>query len=163
MASAAQEVVVKLITLSCVGTSDEKEDAAKALADLAFNEDNQVAKAGGITPLISLARSGTDGQKYWAARALEHLAINADNKVAIVKAGGIAPLVALVRDGTEGQKWAGARALWSLAGNDDNRVAIVNEGGRHRAAGGAGSRAPLVALARGGTDGQKSMPRPRRR
>ena len=82
MASAAQEVVVKLITLSCVGTSDE-EDAAKALADLAFNEDNQVAKAGGITPLISLARSGTDGQKYWAARALEHLAINADNKVAI--------------------------------------------------------------------------------
>jgi len=46
---------------------------------------------------------------------------------------------------TNGQKYQAAVLLGSLAGNDDNRVAIVNgrleEGGRHRAAGGAGSRA----------------------
>ena len=62
--------------------------------------------------------------------------------------------VAQLRCGGDRQREQAARGLCSLASNsDNNKVAIAKAGGI----------APLVALARGGTDGQKSMPRPRRR
>ena len=53
--------------------------------------------------------------------------------------------------GGAGLRWHGlqklwaAIALWNLADNDDTKVAITEAGGI----------APLIALARGGTDGQK--------
>ena len=108
------------------GTNGQKEQAAAALGNLAFNADNQVAiaKAGGIAPLVALARDGTKKQKEWAAVALRNLARNADNQVAIAKAGGIAPLVALARDGTKRQKEWAAVALRKLSINADNQVAI---------------------------------------
>lgn len=74
------------------GTEVEKEEAAKELLNLAYdNPDNKVAiaEAGAIPPLAALARDGTKGQKETAAGALAYLADDTDNQVAIAKAGGI--------------------------------------------------------------------------
>ena len=51
----------------------------------------------------------------------------------------------LAHDGTDGQKEMTAGALMCLADNADNKAAIAKEGGI----------APLVALARNGTEKQK--------
>ena len=71
------------------GTDAQKEKAARALANLALTDDNQVAiaQAGGIAPLVALARGGTHEQKEAAAAALSILAHNKDNMAVIAQAG----------------------------------------------------------------------------
>jgi len=50
----------------------EKKEAAKILANLAWNGENKaaIAAAGGIPPLVALVASGSDSAKEYAARAL---------------------------------------------------------------------------------------------
>ena len=136
-------LLTPIVALARDGTEDEKAQAARKLAILARDDDNQVAiaEAGGIAPLAALAR-GTDEQETFAAAALAHLALSADNQVAITQAGGITPLVALLlvalaRDGADEQKTKAAGALANLSfDNADNQVAIVEASGIE----------PLVAL-----------------
>jgi hypothetical protein len=70
--------IAPLVTLVKSGTDDQKEYAAAALWNLAYdNVENQVliAQAGAITPLVTLVQSGTDGQKENATGALQSLFI----------------------------------------------------------------------------------------
>ena len=122
-------LLTPIVALARDGTEDEKVQAARKLAILARDDDDQVAiaEAGGIAPLAALAR-GTDEQETFAAAALAHLALSADNQVAITQAGGVTPLVALLlvalaRDGADEQKTRAAGALASLSyDNADNQV-----------------------------------------
>ena len=124
-----------LIKFVTSGTDAGKENAARALRNLAVNADNQIAIAtkGGIEPLIALVKSGTDVGKEKAAGALWNLAVNADNKIAIATKGGLEPLIALVKSGTDAGKEHAADALLILdsilAVNADNR-ARGGRGGR---------------------------------
>ena len=95
-----------------------KYEAVQAPANLACNDDNQVAifEAGGIEPLVPLLRHGGARAKFEAVRALANLAWESNaSQVAIAAAGGIASLVVLLRDGREGAKSQAARALSNLA------------------------------------------------
>ena len=105
--------IAPLIALVERGTDDQKERAARALANLALDDGNRVAivQAGGVPALIALVERGTDGQKEWAAQALGNLAIDAAIKAAIVAAGALEPLAALVRDGDAEGKAKAAAAL----------------------------------------------------
>ena len=66
-------LITPLVALARDGTDDQKTQAARKLAILARDEDNQlaIAEAGGIAPLAALAR-GTDEQETFAAAALQH-------------------------------------------------------------------------------------------
>ena len=76
------------------GTSS-REEAARALANLAGNDENKLAIAanGGIMPLIMLLRDSHPPAREEAARALVTLAVDAATKVAIAQAGGVMPLI----------------------------------------------------------------------
>eukprot|EP00327_Prymnesium_parvum_P017521 CAMPEP_0113272132 /NCGR_PEP_ID=MMETSP0008_2-20120614/23155_1 /TAXON_ID=97485 /ORGANISM="Prymnesium parvum" /LENGTH=382 /DNA_ID=CAMNT_0000121563 /DNA_START=1 /DNA_END=1146 /DNA_ORIENTATION=- /assembly_acc=CAM_ASM_000153 len=142
--------IPELIAALKDGTGGQKEEAGRALANLAKNkEDNQIAiaAAGGIAPLVALVQRGNDRQKEEAARALGNLAEKIeDNQIAIAAAGGIAPLVALVQSGNHCQKEWASRALGTLAeDNEDNQITIAEAGGI----------APLVALVQSGNEDQK--------
>ena len=70
--------ITPLIDLVKDGTDEQKEYAAGALMNLAWNNDTNrklIADAGGITPLIDLVKDGTDKQKEYAAGALMNLAM----------------------------------------------------------------------------------------
>ena len=74
-----------LVALLQTGTDGAKEQAAKALRNLAIqNADNKVAiaKAGAVDPLVALLQRGTDGVKKEAAVALKNLANRAESRVA---------------------------------------------------------------------------------
>lgn len=130
------------------GTDAQKEMAAQALRNLAFNKDSVMlaASADGIGPLVALVRDGTDGQKVVAAGALANLSYKSEEmKVSIASAGAIDTLMALVRDGSDLQKEKAAQVLLNLALVDNNVAAMTSRGGI----------APLVALMRDGNDVQK--------
>jgi hypothetical protein len=148
VAIAQEGGITLLVSLAQRGTDGQKEQAARALGNLAVqNAENKVAiaQAGGIELLVTLVERGTDGQKEQAAGALKNLATDAGSHVAIAQAGGIVPLVTLVQSGTDGQKEQGAGALWNLSFNAENQIAIAQAGGI----------ATLVTLVQSGTDGQK--------
>ena len=150
VAIAQEGGITLLVSLAQRGTDGQKEQAARALGNLAVqNAENKVAiaQAGGIALLVTLVERGTDGQKEQAACALKNLAIDAGSHAAIAQAGGIVPLVTLVQSGTDGQKEQGAGALWNLSFNAQNQVAITQAGGI----------ATLVTLVQSGTDGQKEL------
>ena len=150
VAIAQEGGITLLVSLAQRGTDGQKEQAARALGNLAVqNAENKVAiaQAGGIALLVTLVERGTDGQKEQAACALKNLAIDAGSHAAIAQAGGIVPLVTLVQSGTDDQKEQGAGALWNLSFNAQNQVAITQAGGI----------ATLVTLVQSGTDGQKEL------
>ena len=136
--------------LDCVDLG-KRERAALALRNLAKGNDaNQVAiaKEGGIPPLLAML-SDADGKVRSASLALGNLAKNDDNQVAIAKEGGIitplvADLVAVAACEASGGQEEAAAALGSLAANAGKAIMKV------------GGVAPLVALARDGTDKQKA-------
>ena len=83
------------------GTDDQKEYAAAALWNLAYdNDENQglIVQAGAIAPLVTLVQSGTDGQKENATGALQSLFI----------ASPASPV---------GSPVAGSRWMWPPAGS----------------------------------------------
>ena len=134
VSNATEERIVAHVNSLRVGTEEQKQYAADALANLAFYNANQAAivAAGGIPPLVALVRDGTtEYQKRNAAGALTNLASQTANRAAIAAAGGIPPLVALVRDGsTEDQKENAANALRYIAlHNAANKAEIAAEGG----------------------------------
>jgi vacuolar protein 8 len=145
IAEAGAGGIPPLVEVLRAGSAKAKEQAARALSRLAYNDACEVliAEAGGIAPLVELLRDGSVEAKFWVARALGHLASNnAANKVLIAEAGGIPPLVELLRDGsTEARLWAPtlgvygvsaapAMALYQLAlNNKANKVAIAEAGG----------------------------------
>ena len=80
-----------------------QEQAASALADLAFADDdmqNAIIQGGGVPPLLALLRSSSQISQENAARAIWHLCESTDNQGVIVEAGAIAELVALSRTGS---------------------------------------------------------------
>ena len=99
------------------GDAGAKEAAARALKELADNNDaneiKAIVEAGAIAPLVALVRAGSKFAKSCAAAALYKLADEA-NKKAIVAAGGIPALVALMRDGDDDGKLHASLALRSL-------------------------------------------------
>ncbi|KAJ8600474.1 hypothetical protein CTAYLR_004470 [Chrysophaeum taylorii] len=140
-----------LIELGMSGSDWAKRQVARALMELASNDENQIAiaKAGAIPVLVELAKDGTDGAKEGAAGALWNLAFNNDeNKIAIAKAGAIPVLTKLAKDGTDGAKKQAAGALGNLAFNNaENQIAIAK----------AGAIPVLTKLAKDGTDGAKKQ------
>ena len=120
-----------LVALVTSGSDFAKQCAARALANLATNDQSKaaIAAAGGIPSLAALVTSGSDSAKGHAAHALGNLATDVQNKAAIAAAGGISPLVALVTSGSDSAKTHAALALANLAGNDQNKAAIVAAGG----------------------------------
>ena len=89
MAIAKAGGIAPLVALARGGTDGQKEEAARALRNLACNADNQVAiaTAGGIPPLVALARDGSDGQMEAAAGALYSLSNNKTNLAAMKDLG----------------------------------------------------------------------------
>ena len=84
-----------LVALLGDPSASSREEAARALANLAGNDENKLAIAanGGIMPLIMLLRDSHPPAREEAARALVNLAVDDDNKVAIAQAGGVMPLI----------------------------------------------------------------------
>jgi hypothetical protein len=73
VAIAQEGGITLLVSLAQRGTDGQKEQAARALGNLAVqNAENKVAiaQAGGIELLVTLVERGTDGQKEQAAGAL---------------------------------------------------------------------------------------------
>eukprot|EP00898_Chlorokybus_atmophyticus_P007030 jgi/Chlat1/7328/Chrsp59S06965 len=132
--------IPQLIALVRGGANNVKEQAARALSELArsvqegVNSRVLIRKAGGIPPLA------------WAARALGNVARDDDAKRLIREEGGIPPLVALLTSGTDdGKAWA-AHALGNVAFDKDAKRLIREASGIP----------PLVALLTSGTNDGKA-------
>ncbi len=102
------------------GTAGDREEAAGALWNLAYDAANRVAiaAAGAIPPLVALVTNGAAGGQEAAARALaDFTSDDEQNEVAVVvfEDGGLAALVELVANGTAGAQEHAARALGNLA------------------------------------------------
>lgn len=119
-----------LVTILWDGSWAAKEQAARAVRNLASTDENRVmmAKAGMIDAIVALLREGPKECAEAACGALDQLALNEDNQVAIAKTGAIEPLVFVLERGTEEGATSAARALWNLAANEDNQQAIAAYG-----------------------------------
>ena len=111
-----------LVALVCNG-SDGKEEAACALASLAYKGDiaaQSIVDAGGIAALVELLRDDSDDGKEQAACALGNLSSAGDAYDAMIaEAGAIDPLLELERNGPEQASEEAMHALGYLAHNDD--------------------------------------------
>ena len=133
----AAGAVPALIKIVKTGSGLSKEQAALALSNLAFHDnqvhhDNQVlVAADGVVPLLDLLRDGNDSCKNSAAMALRNLSLwLSDNRVAIAAAGAIPLLVAAETGSHAGAENHAAVALHNLGiGNADNQVAIAKARG----------------------------------
>jgi len=117
--------------------------AARALADLAIEPENQIliAKTGGISPLAKLARSRDPEVHRCAVIAIANLALNDENQTTLTEQGCLPILVGLVQHGSDEVKLHCARALANLAYcHENNEKAIAAQGGL----------GPLVELAASG-------------
>ena len=117
-----------LVALVCNG-SDGKEEAACALASLAYKGDiaaQSIVDAGGIAALVELLRDDSDDGKEQAACALGNLSSAGDAYDAMIaEAGAIEPLVELERNGSDDAKESATRALDTLAFNSDFEAAVA--------------------------------------
>lgn len=102
--------------------------AISALARDHVENQQQIARAGGIVPLCTLVRDGTEDTRVQSASALWALSHdNAPNKATIAKLGGIDPLVSmLIHSATVESSTEASGALSSLASqHSENRLAIT--------------------------------------
>ena len=117
VAAGGVEALVELVTN---GEAGGQEEAARALANLAFdNAANRaaMAAAGAIPPLVAIVTTGAPRGQERAAYALKNLAHgNAANKVAIIAAGAVDPLIVMreQRDASERLKLYARVALYEL-------------------------------------------------
>ena len=103
--------------------------AARALANLATDDDSRIKiSAGAIPPLVALLGSPSVGIQEEAARALGNLAMNADNCIKVEDAGAIPCLVALLRSPSVGVQECAAGALRILSGLADNQAKVAAAG-----------------------------------
>lgn len=135
VASARIRGVDALVRLVRLGRHRERELAAKALAERAF-EDNGGDMAGAVRPLVELLATGNVKGKEHAASALWGLALSAANRALIARAGAVRELVLLADVGSDGAQESAAAALFLLSLEDDIREEIAQ----------ADAIKPLVAI-----------------
>ena len=104
-----------------------------ALAQLAHNNhDNQdaMAKMGGIRPLVQLLESsGSDSEvaAYAASALMEISRDNAANQQSVVESGGVAQLATIMKSSSNAEvKAEVAGALWALSADPAIKVAIAS-------------------------------------
>lgn len=123
-----------LVQLTCSLHEGVRQEAAGALWNLSFDDQNReaIAAAGGVEALVALAQScssGSQGLQERAAGALWGLSVSEANSIAIGREGGVAPLITLACSDVEDVHETAAGALWNLAFNPGNAWRIVEEGG----------------------------------
>lgn len=119
---ANQGAIQFLIQALNTGTPFMKQDAACALGNLAFeNDDNceAIASEGGIEPLVELL-VGINAQPEYAAYALGRIANQANIEVMIAKGNAVTRLVDLLRSETSLQRWNSAFALSQITTESKN-------------------------------------------
>ena len=101
--------IAPLVELWGVGSDAAKEQAAKALSNLSFDDAVRqiISEEVRLQGHVKALRTGDDAAKEAAALYLFELAVNDASKAAIAAAGGIAPLEQLARDGDgKAREWA---------------------------------------------------------
>ena len=104
------------------------ENASRALWQLAYDPDNQIAIAasGGIVPLVTQLTAGSDATQRHSAAAIENLAKdNSENQLALAKAKAIAPLVSLLGSDSMETQAHSVGALLYLASHVECRNAVI--------------------------------------
>eukprot|EP00929_Paragymnodinium_shiwhaense_P038289 TRINITY_DN20259_c0_g1_i1.p1 TRINITY_DN20259_c0_g1~~TRINITY_DN20259_c0_g1_i1.p1 ORF type:complete len:1209 (-),score=344.57 TRINITY_DN20259_c0_g1_i1:176-3772(-) len=129
-----------LVAMTRDGSSDEKEQAAGALGNLAdWSDDDSVriaSVAGALEALVAMITDGSSSssEKVAAAGSLWNLAVNAENKSRIAAvSGALEALVRMTQNGSLSEKMAAAGALSELVKDGQVRRAIDGVPGSRRA------------------------------
>ena len=120
-----------MVDLLKSNVSGRRKNAAKALRNLALNDENQkkIAEAGGIPLLVGLLNDELSNIRKRAVAVLVTLSVNDENKQKIVEAGGIIILVNTITNTKipNNIKSESAVILFRLASNKNNAKIIARE------------------------------------
>jgi Armadillo/beta-catenin-like repeat len=91
-------------------------EAVAALANLAVNDDNELAivAAGGLTPILAGAQGSSPELQSQCARALRNLSVHSSNKARILDLGGVDTLRKLADSKVDRIHQQASRALVNL-------------------------------------------------
>ena len=108
-----------------------RQDVARALANIAANEENHVAayKQGAVGAAVALTESEEDATRRYAAMTLRFLSSHPEVRVYIVKEKLVAPFLSLASSDLLEFQRTGAAALASFTLSSQNRAPLVRQGG----------------------------------
>jgi Armadillo/beta-catenin-like repeat len=122
--------VQALSSLSRADNDEVQQDCARALANLASNEDNHaiIYRLGAMHALIALTQSPHDVTQRYAAFGLRFLSSNPEVRVSVVRDGLVKPFIVLAQSPLVEYQRTAAAALASFTLNHENKQQLVRDG-----------------------------------